>query len=170
MKTKHPTFMGRAPFVIGTDENPYLLRWFLIPKNKIFNVYLHKFCRSDDDRALHDHPWLFNASFLLRGEYFEHVFKDPKNWQKNLETIRIFRPEGAKKFRFGRAPHRIELMREFTEGGSAAKIKEKPVWTIFITGPRLWDWGFYCPKGWKFWRKYSDVRENGNSVGEGCGE
>ena len=50
----------RAPdFVIGGSDNPYLLRWFLIPRNPVFNVYLHKFMRSDDDRALHTHPWLF---------------------------------------------------------------------------------------------------------------
>jgi hypothetical protein len=57
----------RSPdFVIGGDERPYLLRWWVIPRNKVFNVYLHLFLRSDDDRALHDHPWA-NASMLLRG-------------------------------------------------------------------------------------------------------
>lgn len=162
-KIQHPTFMGRAPFVIGTDENPYLLRWFLIPKNRIFNIYLHKFCRSDDDRALHDHPWLFNASFLLRGDYIEHSFVDPKNWQSNPMQWQDLRKEGARKFRFGRAPHRIQLLTDETG-------KEKPVWTIFITGPKLWRWGFYCPKGWKLWEKFVDKREGGNHVGEGCGE
>jgi hypothetical protein len=57
-------------FVIGGHENPYLLRWWLIPRNPVFNVYLHKFLRDDDDRALHDHPWLW-CSVLLRGEYIE---------------------------------------------------------------------------------------------------
>lgn len=64
----------RGPdFVIGGHERPYLLRWRLLPRNPVFNVYLHQFLRSDDDRALHDHPWLFNVSLLLRGPYIEWV-------------------------------------------------------------------------------------------------
>jgi hypothetical protein len=49
---------SRPPdFVIGGDS-PYMLRWWIIPRNKFFNIYLHRFLRSDDDRALHDHPWV----------------------------------------------------------------------------------------------------------------
>jgi hypothetical protein len=50
---------------------PALRRHLLIPRNPIFNVYLHHFLRSDDDRALHDHPWI-NLSLLLDGCYLEH--------------------------------------------------------------------------------------------------
>lgn len=42
--------------VIGGDASPYMRRWWVIPRNRRFNVYLHHFLRSDDDRALHDHP------------------------------------------------------------------------------------------------------------------
>jgi len=168
MKNNFPTFRGKAPFVIlGDNEQPYLLRWFLIPKNKIFNIYLHKFCQSDSDRALHDHPWLFNASFLLRGEYIEHTFKDPKNWKTNGEIIQTLRREGAFKFRFGRAPHRVQLLKVSPGNASGA---EKPVWTIFITGPRLWNWGFYCPQGWKIWTHFVSKFKGGNGIGKGCGE
>lgn len=34
-------------FVIGGQERPYLRRWFVIPRNPIWNVYLHQFLRSD---------------------------------------------------------------------------------------------------------------------------
>ena len=61
---------GKPHFIIGGVDDPYLLRWFLIPRNHILNVYLHKFLRSDDDRALHDHPWWF-VSIMLRGRYLE---------------------------------------------------------------------------------------------------
>lgn len=44
---------GKPHFVIGSGESPYLLRWFLIPRNTKLNIYLHKFLQSDDDRALH---------------------------------------------------------------------------------------------------------------------
>src|SRR5680860_1211114 len=39
---------------------------------KDHNVYLHRMAGSDDDRALHDHPWA-NASLILEGEYIEHT-------------------------------------------------------------------------------------------------
>lgn len=38
-------------FIIG-GADPYMLRWWVIPRNKVFNIYLHRFLRSDDDRAL----------------------------------------------------------------------------------------------------------------------
>lgn len=63
---------GRPHFIIGGTDRPYLLRWFLIPRNRWFNIYLHKFCRDDDDRALHDHPWWF-VSIMLQGSYVEHL-------------------------------------------------------------------------------------------------
>ena len=59
-------------FIVGSETDPYLRRWHLLPRNRLFNVYLHNFCRSDDDRALHDHPWV-NMSVLLSGSYMEHV-------------------------------------------------------------------------------------------------
>ena len=64
---------ARTPdFIIGDKEDPYLARWHLIPRNPVFNLYAHRFLRSDDDRALHDHPWL-NASVLLDNTLTEHT-------------------------------------------------------------------------------------------------
>ena len=54
--------------VIGED---YLSRWHIIPRNRFFNIYLHRFTGSDDDRALHCHPWA-SVSIKLRGVLFEH--------------------------------------------------------------------------------------------------
>ena len=65
--------MRRPPdFVIGGSDRPYMHPWWLIPRNPWFNVYLHRIMRSDDDRALHDHPWV-NCSVLLEGSYVELV-------------------------------------------------------------------------------------------------
>ena len=67
---KANNIMRRPPdFIIGEPANPYLIRWWVIPRNRWFNIYLHEIRRSDDDRALHDHPWL-NCSILLHGGYF----------------------------------------------------------------------------------------------------
>jgi len=47
---------GEPHQVIGPPADPYLMRWFLVPRNAFINVYLHTFCSSDPS-APHDHPW-----------------------------------------------------------------------------------------------------------------
>jgi hypothetical protein len=142
---------GREPdFVIGGRERPYLRRHWLLPRNRFFNVYVHQFLRSDDDRALHDHPWLFNASWLLAGEYTEHI---PGGLR--------FRKAGDVVIRLWSAPHRVELWDSIVTG------EPKPCWTVFVTGPRVREWGFHCPKGWVHWREFTDARDSG-SIGKGC--
>jgi hypothetical protein len=149
LATKRP-----PDFVIGGDE-PYLLRWFLIPRNPIFNIYLHEFWRDDDDRALHDHPWLFNASWLLRGAYIEHTIK------AGGLVVKTLRQAGAFKLRVGPAPHRLEL----TTNSVGDKMK---CWTLFITGPRVRSWGFYCmERGWIHWKQFTAPDDKG-AVGAGC--
>lgn len=140
----------RSPDVeIGGRADPYLRRWWLIPRNRFFNVYLHQFCRSDDDRALHDHPW-WNVSILLDGRYIEHTI-DAGGVNRRVE-----RRAGDLKFRRACSAHRIEL--------HAGKC-----WTLFITGPRLREWGFHCPQGWRHWRIFTSG-PHGETIGRGCGE
>jgi hypothetical protein len=147
---------NREPdFIIGGKERPYLRRHWLLPRNPVFNVYVHEFLRSDDDRALHDHPWIFNASWLIDGAYIE--------WQPGngnpLRPVARFLKAGDFKFRRGRAPHRVQLHRV---GGP-----EVPCWTVFFTGPRVREWGFYCDKGWIHWKRFTAADDPG-AVGRGC--
>lgn len=136
-----------ADFIIGKPGEPYCFRWWVIPRNRFFNIYLHLFVHSDDDRALHDHPWP-NASILLKGAYVEHtIAAGGVNRRKRYEA-------GAVKFRRPCSAHRIEL----TDG---------PVWSLFITGPVVRSWGFHCPNGWRHWREFVDERDSGK-VGKGC--
>ena len=159
----------KPDFVIGDASNPYLLRWFIIPRNKFFNIYLHKFCKSDDDRALHDHPWLFNISILLSGEYIEHKFVN--NDESCIKTYSRKRKRFLPYFRWGDSPHRVELLKGIKPYGKCdTQTVELPVWTLFITGATVRRWGFYCHKGWKYWRDFVAQREGGNSRGEGCGD
>jgi len=59
-------WVRRPPdFVIGPPDDPYMRRWWLLPRNRVLNVYLHHVRHDDDDRALHDHPWA-SLSILLR--------------------------------------------------------------------------------------------------------
>jgi hypothetical protein len=135
---------NRKPELIGNPDDPYLKRWFVIPHNRLFNVYLHRFCRSDDDRALHDHPW-WNISILLRGSYIEHMPHGSR-----------LRRRGSLIFRRGSNQHRIEL------------IDNQTVWTLFLTGPKYREWGFACPQGWRHWRDFVESTPEGNQVGRGC--
>jgi hypothetical protein len=140
----------RAPdFIVGGLDDPYLLRWWVIPRNRLCNVYLHRFLRSDDDRALHDHPWV-NLSILLRGSYVEHTIRAGG---VHLATPRT---AGDLKLRGPGHAHRIELV-------------DGACWTLFLTGPRLRVWGFHCAKGWVRWEAFVDGRDAG-AVGRGCGE
>lgn len=143
---------GRKPDFVITDESrlddPYMLRWYVIPRNRYFNIYLHKFLRSDDDRACHDHPWM-NASWLLRNEYTEHTIA-----AGGVHHRFIFK-EGAVKIRWsGKYAHRVEL-------------HNGPVWSLFITGPVYRVWGFHCPNGWVPHHVFTR-RTAGGSVSKGC--
>lgn len=141
-------YATRPPdFVIGKPGNDYLQRWFVIPRNRFFNIYLHRFLRSDYDRALHDHPWL-NMSILLDGEYVEHTIPQGGiNLKKRYVT-------GDIKMRGARSAHRVEL----TNG---------PCWSLFITGPRVREWGFHCPAGWRHWKEFT-APHNSGEIGPGC--
>lgn len=113
--------------VIG--EN-YLSRWHVIPRNPVFNIYVHKFTGSDDDRALHCHPWA-SVSFLLKGHLLEIYEMGKAKPYEATRSIRRFIPV----FRWAKHKHRLIL-----DGG--------PAWTVFITGPRFRnDWFFWCAKG-----------------------
>jgi hypothetical protein len=142
---------SRAPdFIVGGAAMPYMLRWWVIPRNRFFNVYLHSFKRSDDDRALHDHPW-FHLSIILRGRYVEHVIRAGGIGQKTE------RHAGTVKFRAPWHAHRVEV------------FPDDPCISLFITGPIMRTWGFHCPRGWVPWKQFVDGRDTGQ-VGQGCGD
>lgn len=149
----------KAPsFVIGQDGDPYMKRWWVIPRNRLLNIYLHEFVRSDDPRALHDHPWA-SCSIAL-GE----VSKEYYRWGEMIEIyndkneVEQTRPVsfGSIVFRGGKFAHRMV-------------VPYPGFCTIFITGPRFRDWGFLCPSGWTRWQDFTAPSEYGK-IGKGCGE
>lgn len=137
---------ARAPDIcIGGEVDTYMRRWYLVPRNKEDgNVYLHQVLRPDDDRALHDHPWP-SLSIMLSGGMTEITETGSR---EIVPGDVIFRGEHCR--------HRLEAPKEDT-------------WTLFITGPVVRDWGFWCPKGFVPWRDFT-AGENGELVGAGCGE
>lgn len=184
---RFPTAMKRPPdFMVGGADNPYLLRWWITPWSgwlrdvkptdpawkrigeKVVRflpgIYLHKFLRDDDDRALHDHPWP-SVSYILEGGYIEHLDKGRKRlWFK-----------GAIVFRRAAHRHRIELLRDFNQPRPFGKRDHPviPAWTVFITGFKVREWGFWCPSttGFRFvhWKKFTATDDRGG-IGKGCEE
>ena len=61
--------LGRRHIVMDRVNNePYLERYYLFLKDRKhfpFNVFLHKFLKSDPD-DLHDHPWPY-FTVILKG-------------------------------------------------------------------------------------------------------
>lgn len=146
---------SRPPdFVVGDRQ---LERWWLIPRNRIFNIYLHRFNGSDEDRALHDHMY-YNLSWILGPSgYWEKLFTAPPKSGEPLPSTRMrwLRAESLTLRRPSLA-HQVIL------------TSSDPVYTIFVTGPRVRQWGFWCPGiGWRHWREFVSDRDAGQ-VGKGC--
>lgn len=160
--------MSRPPdFIIGGADNPYMLRWYLTPwsggrRGKIGayltrwqrflralpGAYVHMIVRSDDDRALHDHPW-GNCSILLRGSYVEHaILAGGVNVKTRISA-------GDVVFRPAEAAHRLEIDRG-------------PCWSLFLFWRRRREWGFHCPDGWVHWEQFTNPVDGGATIGRGC--
>lgn len=142
--------------LIGSEENPYLLRIYVSPRDPQFrwlwekiraraeignfdpalfkgvpHFYLHHFFRGDDDRELHNHPWGFSMSLILTGGYIEERW-DPE--AKKTRTRRCY-PGDINVIRASDF-HRLTLL-DSTRG----------CWTLFLSKHRIeekngHDWGF----------------------------
>lgn len=133
--------MARQPdYIIGGN---YMRRWWVVPRNAWCNVYLHHILRSDDDRAFHDHPW-DNMSLVIAGRYVEHT-----------PGGAFFRNPGDVVSRKAGDAHRLEIL----EGEDAV--------SLFQTGPKVREWGFHCPQGWRHWEEFCALGDS-SRVGKGC--
>jgi hypothetical protein len=137
----------RAPdLTIGPPTNPQTYRWHLwLPKwlyDRGWRLNLHRWLRSDDDRALHDHRG-DSVSVILWGGYYEIT---SHAWEP-LKRRWCF--PGCVLFRRGELPHRVELR----EGHGQ-------VWTLWLRWPFRREWGFWCRKGWMLWSDYMGSRAN----------
>jgi len=147
----------------GSDDRPYLRRWWIIPKNRFFNIYLHQILESDDDRALHDHP-SFNVSIVLKGGYWEVMPLYKRMWPHSRDVTMKWRRAGSIIFRRSTTPHRLVLSKR---NGYLHGRRCQESWTLFITGPRVRQWGFWCPSGWRDYKTFSDPKNPGE-IGRGC--
>ena len=101
---------------------------YLVLRCRWFNVYLHRFLRSDMDRHCHDHPWSF-VSFILTQGYIEHTMSEVKRQRPGSILLRP-----------AEWLHWVEL--------------ERPAWTCVVVFPKRREWGFATEKGWTRWQDY----------------
>ena len=135
---------------LGKSECPYMKR-LILWMGPLGTLRLHKFYRSDQDEALHDHPWWF-VTFPLRS-YREWVPLPPglltkpelggtllsERGDRMLVDVKAFRPH----FRPAEYRHAV--------------VVDKPGFTIVLTGPRKRSWGFWVKSMFTHWREWTDT-------------
>lgn len=130
------------------DNEPYLERYYLFLKDRgehfPFNVFLHRFLKSDID-DLHDHPWPY-ATLILKGGYYEWT---PQFGADGKKIGEIAKWCGPGSFRWAKANsyHRIEL------------DPTVECWTLFMPGAKQRDWGFMVKNKWVQWEEYLKNRK-----------
>lgn len=144
-----------------SDNDPYLYRWTLRKRSDGGRVYLHYFARSDDDAALHSHPWTGHSTILAWGYREERRMPMVRHgdgaraysatgrvgwvWLDSVKPGTFERGKRlghivlARSFRFldensleADTFHRVDLLRP-----------DKGCWTLFEVGPYEKSWGFW---------------------------
>jgi hypothetical protein len=119
---------GRKRIVYDRVENePYLERYYLFLKERErfpFNVFLHKFLKSDPD-DVHDHPWSY-FTLILKGGYYEWLPQFNSKGEK-VGELQVWRGPGHFRISPANSFHRIELDPSVT------------CWTLFVPGPQTRD-------------------------------
>tara|TARA_B110000977_G_C11062515_1_gene486523 strand:+ start:638 stop:1087 length:450 start_codon:yes stop_codon:yes gene_type:complete len=120
-------YLGRRRIINDREDNePYLERYYVFlkdRKNFPFNVFIHKFLKSDPD-DLHNHPWEYRT-LILAGGYWEHR-EEGTYWRRPGSYI--YTPQNIF--------HRVELDKNIPY-----------CWTLFIPSVNISNWGFKTPKG-----------------------
>jgi quercetin dioxygenase-like cupin family protein len=102
-------------------------------------IRVHEILRSDDDRALHNHPWGYVTIILEEGYYEITEDHYGERSERMLPGRVLFRKAGDS--------HRLVL----TEGTVAR--------TLFITGRWQHGWGFFVDGQFVPWRDYLNKRK-----------
>lgn len=123
------------------DGDAYLKRWYLVRRDS-FAIFIHKFIRSDEDRAaLHSHPWDFLVIPVWRG-YNEHNMRPDWSTYTFVDHVTRVLPILGIRFRRAEYRHRVEL------------IEGKPAWSIFVRFTKRVEWGFWPKTGFLHWKEF----------------
>lgn len=134
--TQPPTMPdGSEPF--GPSGNPRPgIQWRTSRAG--VSVFVHYFYRSDDDHALHNHPWKWALSLVLAGGYSE------ERRVGNSVVRRLVKP-GSFNLITSDTFHRVDLL-----------DADRGCWSVFIAGPKFKGWGFWDRDTGEFipWREF----------------
>jgi hypothetical protein len=166
--------MRKPDLTIGPRHDPQTVRWHIFVWRG-WQLSLHKWLRSDSDRAPHDHK-ADNLSIILGEGYNETV----REWHTGRGALYLRdgwlydKPSGrwyrdVTRFRWPLVPyfrkaetlHRVSLM------------SRKPVWTLWLRWPPRRRWGYWCDnRGWVDADQYNSTADyyaaGVSEVGRGC--
>ena len=141
--------VGRKRIVLDRQsDQPYLERYYLFLKDRKqfpFNVFLHKFLKSDPDHV-HNHPWPY-ATLILKGGYYEWIPQFNSIGEK-INEIALWRGPGSFRVCGANSYHRIELN------------PSVDCWTMFMPGPQKREWGFLVKNKWIHNEHYLEERKH----------
>lgn len=161
--------ISRSAVYPASPESIYLRRWHVVPYNRWLNVYLHNMLR-DDDTVPHDHPY-FSVGLMLDGELRENYVMRP-----DREAPYVRGQDGAYHLVYSTRLLRAgDVVWRSWHFAHQLCVPPGGAWTLFVTGPRVRDWGFWCPRGWIRRADYEERTPGpeGTGVsrkGRGCGE
>jgi hypothetical protein len=102
------------------------------------NIYVHRLCKSDREKHMHDHPWSFITLILWRG-YMEYMESYPEGISRKWLHIVYHKAEEV---------HKFKLLDE-----------TKSTWTLVITGPRRREWGYKVGSDWFDNQTYRELKQ-----------
>ena len=108
------------------NGEPYLERYYILHSGHfgwLPGIYLHKFLSGDEDPELHNHPWGTSVSLILTGGYDEE-----RRHGNSVRTARV--QPGSINVIYRDTFHRVDLLEDYA-------------WTLFMSGERQQDWGFW---------------------------
>lgn len=122
--------------LIGNADCPMMRRWVL--ETPVGSLRLHHFIRSDEDRAMHDHPWGF-VSLPIR-----HGYED-LTWCPDCGGSACATCEGDGRVAEVCRPWRLVWRRAGHK--HQVRVTEAGAWTLIVTGRKGRSWGFWDQVG-----------------------
>ncbi|MCY4130597.1 MAG: hypothetical protein OXG15_15340 [Gammaproteobacteria bacterium] len=127
---------GKRIFLNG---KPYLTRYYLKGdgSGRRFELYLHFIQLKDPYRWLHNHPWPWFLSIVLRGHYAQEVLCPATNTGRKRVHVRYF-----------------NLFRGKNRYHAISDVPEKGVWTLVLVPPKS-----RRTERWGYWNEEDEVHE-----------
>jgi len=151
--------------ITDCEGRPYLTRWHLFRFGEQAALMLHRFHCSDEDRALHDHPWPF-ITLILRGGYIEYAERTTLCRDCN-DRFFGFLPKGLRPlpcycggkgfFTYVEQKRKwpgMLLYRPATWRHRVELIEGRSCWTLVLRLKRFREWGFWTKEGFVHWQKW----------------